>query len=454
MERDTWGSRSGFVLAAAGSAVGLGNIWAFPTQVGQRGGAAFVLAYLVCVLLVCLPLMLAEIAMGRGSGRSPVGAFTALSTSRGWWWAGWLAVLAPVGILSFYVVIAGWTIGYIWLSATGAVAGRPDEVAAYFIEFRGRSGLNAALTLAVLLVAAGAVGSGVRAGIERFTRRLMPVLLLLLVGLAVRSLTLSGAGRGVAYYLAPDPAALLDPAVIGAALGQAFFSLSLGMGIMITYGSYLDRGESIVRAAGWVLGLDTAIAMLAGLVIFPAGFSIDGFDPAATGPGLVFSVLPHVFAGLPQGAWFGAAFFLLLSLAAVTSAFSLMEVPVSHLVDEWGWGRPGATATVTAVVFGLALPSVLWSGAATAGASGVTRVDFLALMVTVWNNLALPAGGLLVALFVGYAWTVDRAFDELRSGHPALRGARLWGALIRYVCPAATMLVILTTLRAVLQTLP
>jgi neurotransmitter:Na+ symporter, NSS family len=273
-------------------------------------------------------------------------------------------------------------------------------------------------------------------------------LILLLGILAVRALTLPGAAQGLAYYLRPDLSRLTDVAVLNAALGQAFFSLSLGMGAMITYGSYLGKREGVPGAAVWVVLLDTGIALLAGFIIFPAGFSIAGFDPAAEGPGLIFTVLPQLFATLPGGELFGAAFFILLTMAALTSTISLLEVPVAHLIDHWQVTRARAVVTVTALTLALAVPSVL----ATAGVAPFASlpglgVDFLTLMATVWNNFALPIGGLLIALFVGYAWRSPGAVEELTAHGAWFPAVGLWRLLVRYVCPLAILLIIIVTIR-------
>jgi len=449
-ERGTWGSRAGFILAAAGSAVGLGNIWGFPTQVGQGGGAAFVLVYLFCVGLICAPIMIAEIAIGRRAQKDPVTAFEVIKPRSAWWLAGMLGVLAGVGILSFYSVIAGWTIAYIWFSGTGAVGGTPEAIGQFFTDFVGNAAATIALTLLVLIVTAGVIIGGVRGGIERVTKIMMPALFALLLILAGRAVTLPGAEHGLAYYMRPDFSRIWDIRVFNAALGQAFFSLSLGMGAMLTYGSYLTKREGIATAAVWIVLLDTTVALLAGLIIFPAGFSIPGFDPSTGGPGLIFAVLPRLFASLPGGHLFGAAFFILLTMAALTSTISLLEVPVAHLIDAHGWTRRRAVIIITAVTAALAIPSALANGASPffSGLPGV-GMDFLSLMATVWNNFALPIGGLLVALFVGWVWKVPGALEELRQGG-SMPAAGLWGALIRYVCPVAIAVIIVFTIRAVL----
>jgi NSS family neurotransmitter:Na+ symporter len=445
--RGAWGSRLGFILAAAGSAVGLGNIWGFPMQVGKGGGAIFVLFYLGCVFLICFPILIAELALGRSSGKSPVQAFAVTKPGTPWWIVGALGVMAGVGILSFYSVIAGWTLWYIWFTATGAVTGTQEQIGSFFGAFVADGSKNVVMSMAVLVLTAGIILGGVQKGIERASKLMMPALFGLLILLAIRALTLPGAGEGLAYYLKPDLAELRNIQVINAAMGQAFFSLSLGMGAMITYGSYLAKSTNAPTAAAWVAVLDTSVALLAGFIIFPAGFSIAGFDPSSSGPGLIFAVLPQLFATMPLGHLWGALFFVLLALAALTSTISLLEVPTAALVDR-GWPRRKAVVALTTLIVLLSIPSVLSQGAV----PWLTRVpgaemDFLTLMATIWNNWALPIGGLLIAIFVGWVWGADRAIAELTADGVAFPAARLWAFLIRYVCPLAILFVIIMTAR-------
>lgn len=442
-ERGTWGTRTGFILAAAGSAVGLGNIWGFPTRVGQGGGAAFVLVYLVCIALICLPIMIAEIAIGRRAQQSPVRSFALLRPGTRWWLVGGLGVLAGAGILSFYSVIAGWTVAYAWFSLTGRLVGDQQAIGTFFADFTSNALVSVGLALLILVATALVLLGGVRSGIERVTKTLMPALIGLLILLAGRALTLPGAAEGLTYYLSPDLSSLLDVSVYNSALGQAFFSLSLGMGAILTYGSYLDKRAGIATAALWVVALDTSIALLAGVIIFPSGFSIPGFDPSTSGPGLIFTVLPRLFGTLPGGHLFGAAFFILLTMAALTSTISLLEVPVAHFVDAHGWSRRRAVLTVTFGVFLLAIPSALGNGAVPVLTSlpGIS-MDFLTLMATVWNDFALPIGGFLTALFVGWAWRTDGALKELRLNNAWFPFPSAWAFLIRWVCPVGIGLIV------------
>ncbi len=450
-DRGTWGSRVGFVLAGAGSAVGLGNIWGFPTRVGENGGAAFVLVYLVCVIFICLPIMIAELAIGRRTQSDPVGAYAKLRPGTRWWMAGGLGVAAGFGVLSFYSVIAGWALAYIWFSASGAVSGDAVESATFFTDFTSHAPSSLFFTFVMLAATAGIILGGIRAGIERVSKLLMPALAILLIVLAWHASTLPGAAEGLAYYLKPDFSKMMSFGALNAALGQAFFSLSLGLGTMLVYGSYLTKREGIAKSAIMVVALDTGLALLAGFMIFPSGFSIPGFDPTSTGPGLIFMVLPRLFATLPGGQFFGAAFFILLTLAALTSAISLLEVPVAHFIDSHGWSRKRAVLIVTTATFALAVPSALAMGASSffSELPGI-GMSFQDLMITVWNDFALPIGGLITAIFVGYVWRIDSALEELLAEQAWFPNTRLWGWMVRYVCPVAIFVIIFMNIRSMI----
>ncbi|MBC7187322.1 MAG: sodium-dependent transporter [Calditrichaeota bacterium] len=504
VQRGTWGSRVGFVLAAAGSAIGLGNIWRFPYVVGENGGAAFVLLYLLCVLFISAPVMIAELALGRHTQRNPIGAFTALVPGSRWKLVGALGVLTGVGILSFYSVIAGWTLqyavrsiatpGYIHYSQAEAdslwahFVADPKNLAqalveegvlsaessprseqevreawqafnneahfpAYQEKMIGRlhnlslfekfasDGWGPVLYLFLFIVLTGAVvAGGIAAGIERWSRVLMPVLFVLLVLLALRAVTLKGASQGLVFYLKPDLSKLTLES-FARALGQAFFSLSLGMGTMITYGSYLSRRDNIPVSAAWVCLSDTLVALIAGLVIFPALFAM-GFRPDA-GVSLVFVVLPSIFAHMPAGAFFAAAFFLLLCVAALTSTISLLEVPVAYLVDEHQWPRRRAVVVTSAVAFVLGIASALSTGAVPALSKlpglGIGVLEFFNAL---FGNYALSIGALGIALFVGYRWGTKAVAAEIEQHGNQFYLRRTWSAMIRYVSPLGIALVL------------
>ncbi len=653
-KRETWGSSLGFVLAAAGSAVGLGNIWKFPYITGENGGGAFVLIYLLCITAIGLPVMLCEFVMGRRTRRNPVGAFRALAPGAstlahllgaallfmgaaalvmrmaqlgksgaagapmlealaGWGWPalfialglcvfrwGWrivgaMGVLAGFSILCFYSVVSGWTLGYLFGSLSGrqtltleaqrppilaavlldrlrappegleadlrraglppdaiqrelqaasrrqlaeALASLPggqvpsdaapaDALAESFLKaaeacppadlaarvraaygwrgqevgsaLTGRTGAPGALLTAVagqrfgafignpwlaigchflaMLATIVIVALGVRRGIEWASKILMPTLVLLLLVLIVRALTLPGAGEGIRFYLTPDFTRLNTESVLKA-LGHAFFSLSLGMGAMITYGSYAERDENLFTTALAITGADTAIALMAGLMIFPAVFA-EGFTPGM-GPGLVFNVLPAVFHRMALGPLWASLFFLLLFIAALTSAISLLEVVTAYFVDERGWGRVRATLTFGTAIFAVGCLCAVsvgdwarlrWLGDAIGWVFAGNRASFFDLMDNMASNWMLPLGGLFICLFVGWVWGTKAAVDEIRHGSAnfadvhlvsLLAGlkddpshnapvhvvtlASLWGIFIRFISPVAVLVAFLYTI--------
>jgi NSS family neurotransmitter:Na+ symporter len=437
--RDTWGSKLAFVLAAAGSAIGLGNIWGFPTVAGQNGGAAFLLIYLIAVAFIGAPVMLAELIVGRRTGRNPVGAFKALAPRTAWVVVGGIGVLTGLMILSFYSVIAGWTLAYIEKTVVGTF-GPGADTAAIFAEVASSPLQAIGWHLAFMILTVYVVLGGVRDGIERWTKVLMPVLFLLLVLLAIRAVTLSGAGAGLEFYFKPD-FSKVNGTVVLAAIGQAFFSLSLGMGAMITYGSYVSKKDDLVSSAGWVTGFDTTIAILAGLIIFPTLFHA-GLEPGEGGPGMVFVVLTSLLSQIPPaplgGIVFGTGFFVLLAIAALTSSVSLLEVVTSWAVDERGWTRRKAAITLGTAAFLIGVPSALANGAVgwLSSLPGV-GLDFLSFLFTVFGQYSLVVGALLISIFVGWVWGVRAAGEEVRANDGKFLLGGLWSFLIRFVCPIA-----------------
>jgi len=357
-DRGQWGSKLGFIMAAAGSAVGLGNIWRFPYVTGEHGGAAFVFVYLACVLFIGLPLMWAELAFGRLTGKNPVDAFRDTGEAKNVWLykfggpaVGWLCLAACFCVLSYYGVIAGWTIGYIY-----------DTLAKTNLEFKSfAANPNWVIPLFAVFICGTIyiVQAGIEKGIEKWSKILMPLLLGLVFVVIIRSLTLEGASEGVKWFLSPDFSALNGKVVL-AALGQAFFSLSVGWGLMITYGSYMPKSQNIISNGFWVALMDTGVALLGGLMVIPAVFAL-GF-PVDSGPTLTFETLPVVFEKMPFGIVVGGLFFLLLTVAALTSSISMLEVPVSYFVDGKRATRKKATILVGIVAFAVGLPSALSFG--------------------------------------------------------------------------------------------
>jgi neurotransmitter:Na+ symporter, NSS family len=436
--RENWGSRFGFVMAAAGSAVGLGNIWRFPYTTGENGGGAFLLIYLAIVAAFGLSLVMAEIVMGRTAQRNPVGAFRLLG-GRGWPLVGFLGVATGFIILSFYIVVAGWTLAYVVYMARGLLVSTDPahlgEVFGGFIASPLQPLIYAAAFVALIALV---VSSGVGKGIERANKLLMPMLFVLLLILAVRALTLPGAGEGLRFFLVPD-FSKVTAATFSAALAQAFFSLSLGMGCMLTYGSYLNRRENIPGSAAMIVGLDVTAAMLAGLVILPVVFAF-GFDPSA-GPGLTFVTLPAVFASMPGGAVFGVMFFVLLAIAALTSAVSILEPVISYLIDERGMSRRHSVLLCTALCFALGIPSSLsfgvWSGFTVFDRSFFDLMDFLA------TSVMMPLGALLTSIFVGWFWAAQASRALTNEGELRLPWIAAWTLVIRFVAPVALTWILL-----------
>lgn len=658
--RETWGSNLGFILAATGSAVGLGNIWKFPYIAGENGGGAFVLIYLLCIAIIGLPVMLCEILLGRHTRRNPVGAFRALTPDSStvahllgfmfclsgvfllafqhWGWGlailligaavfrwswrvvGGMGVLAGFVILSFYSIIAGWTIGYMVDAGTGklavaddathaesealmvdhmwartsaaktglsavdaelagatvsgvpaekllqawresqtkpvdekqwlAIVEKPSKITPFRLEeplevadiavtdgifrrgtataddetsidltravpqggviTRGRllsgrvtdvaggvvqqaalqdctaSGLNVSMNLPwwslgfhtlFMLCVVGTVLLGVQRGIEMAAKILMPLLLLLLVALILRGVTLEGAGQGIQFFLSPDFGKLTTAGVL-TALGHAFFSLSLGMGAMITYGSYVDREQNVFLSSLSIVVLDTVIALLAGLAIFPAVFAM-GFAPDA-GPALIFQLIPQVFARIPLGFAWCMVFFLLLSVAALTSGISLQEVVTAYFIDERGWSRKRATIVFGSVIWFLGCLSavsfygwgrLLWLKQVLQSVFGTVPASFFATMDNLASNWMLPLGGFFISLFVGWIWGTRKAVVEIRHGSEnfadvhlvaLLSGlkedeshnstdhvwtlASVWGIFIRFLSPLAILIAFLYTI--------
>ena len=437
--REHWGSRIGFILAAAGSAVGLGNIWRFPYITGKYGGAAFVLVYLALIFIVGFSVMLAEMAIGRKAQLNAVGSFEKL---RGGAWpiVGWMGVVAGFMILSFYAVIGGWTIKYFIWSFTGlmgdAAAGKAGDVFGAFVTNTPQVIMYQAI---FMLITIWVVYKGIGEGIEKYCKILMPALFIILLILIVRSVTLEGAGKGLEFYLKPDFSKLTGES-FAAALGQAFFSLSLGMGCMITYGSYVDKQTGLPGSAIQVCVIDTAVAILAGLAIFPAVFAF-GVD-AGAGPGLTFVTLPSVFAKMAGGTIWSALFFLLLFIAALTSAISLLEVVAAYVIDK-GWARPKAAVIMGLLIFALGVPSAM----SLTGAPKIAGKDFLDAMDFLSSNVLLPLGGVFIALFVGWFWTADARREVTNEGTHSFGMMEPWIWVCRVIAPLGILYIFITGLK-------
>ncbi len=442
-DREEWTSRIGFILAAAGSAIGLGNIWRFPYLAGEGGGGAFVLIYLLCILLIGMPYLFGELSLGRNSQRNPVGAIKSITGGgSAWILVGGFCVLAGFIILSYYSVIAGWAVGYAVKDLIAPAMG--------FEEFAASPWLVISLLGVFLLMTFFVVVGGIEQGIERWAKILLPILFVLMIFVIIRAVTLDGAAEGIAFYLLPDFSKVSLDLVI-AALGQAFFTLSLGMGAMITYGSYLSKSEDIAVSGGYVVLFNTVIALMAGLMIFPAIFAM-GVDPA-TGPALVFVVLPEVFAQMPLGGVVGFLFFVLLSIAALTSSISLLEVVVSYFVDETSWSRTKSVWVIGAFVFLMAIPSALSQGAVASltdmsylfGEGGIFgQTSFLGILDYLVGSAGLALGAFLLSVFIGWVWGADQAVEELKLGSGWMTNPVIstWVFLMRYVIPIIVFLIV------------
>ncbi|MBM3326892.1 MAG: sodium-dependent transporter [Calditrichaeota bacterium] len=422
--REHWGSRTAFIMAAGGSAIGLGNIWKFPYITGVYGGAAFVMWYLFSILMIGLPVMLIEYAIGRRTQRSPVGAFKALAPGTFYWLIGAMGVLAGFIILSYYSVIAGWTLAYIFKALFGGFAGfHSPEVARQAFEAYATHPIRPLLTHAVFMfLVILIVYQGVKKGIERWNSILMPLLAVIVIVLAVRGITLKGveahlsALNGLKFLFAPDFTKLTGNGML-VAMGHAFFTLSLGMGAMLTYGSYLSERENLIKSALWVIVMDTAFALLAGVAIFTTVFAL-GFQPGS-GPGLIFNVLPAIFAVMPGGGIMGVLFFLLLSIAALTSAISLLEVVTAYFVEQRGWVRHRAAVVWGIAIFLLGVPPALSFGVlGNIKLLGMTLFDLFDYLSF---KYMLPLGGLFMVLFTIIRWKPVSLLQELRKGGSALR---------------------------------
>jgi len=445
--REHWGNKFGFILAAAGSAVGLGNIWKFPYITGENGGAAFIIIYLACILLVGLPVLIAEILLGRHAQLGPVSTFKQFAKKNKvlWMAVGGMFFLTGLVILSYYNVVAEWSMGYIVESLTGKITSfiSADAASAHFGQ-RVSDPLWIMSWQFVFVVAAGiVVYFGVKNGIEKIARFLMPVFFLILLFLVVWGVSLEGSEKGLQFLLRPDWSTVSYKTVL-TALGHAFFTLSVGMGVLLTYGSYLNKNDNLFVSGIMITFLDTLIALFAGLAIFTSVFAM-GFNPAE-GPGLVFNILPAVFSNMPGGTVFSFLFFLLLSIAALTSTISILEMLVATLLDESKFSRHHIVIGLSALIFILGVPSALsfgeWSNVKLFDLNIFDIMDYLSA------NIMLPLGGLFVALFVGWCLNRNEVLEEFFSGFGKTKTIRRTGSswlfLVKFIAPVLIFLVFLS----------
>jgi NSS family neurotransmitter:Na+ symporter len=438
--RAQWRSQTGFILAVLGAAIGLGNIWRFSYVAGDNGGAAFLIIYFATIIVIGLPLLLAELAIGRVTQREAASAFWQIGRSPVWRSAGILGVLVSFLVLTYYGVIAGWALKFFVVFATGLHPLQINGASAYFRAFT-EGPVEPVLWQAIIIaVTTGIVLGGIERGIERVNKLFMPLLVAIIVILAVHSLTLPGPHRGLAFLFAPDWEAFSQPRVYLAALGQAFFSLGLAMGVLVTYGSYIPAHRSLPVAAVIVACGDTIFAIVAAIIIFAAVFSF-GMSPDQ-GPGLAFVTLPEIFIRMTGGRIVGLAFFGLLVIAAITSSVAMLEIPAAYLIERWGLSRTRAAFVVGGAAFLLGVPSALGFGLLSeftvAGRPILDAVDFVA------SNLLLPLSGLGIALFAGWHWREAEATEA--AGFQQRWLARLWRISIRYLAPATITIIMLRSL--------
>ena len=454
-----WSTRTAFILAAVGAAVGLGNIWRFPTLAGENGGGAFVLVYLVCVLLIGLPLMLSEFVVGRAGQSDAIGSVARVAeesrVSRKWRLFGGIEILAGFLILSFYSVVAGWVLYYIWLSGGdffgNLFAGEPlrgafsdmgqDAVSGMMGELFASPGRLIGVHALFMVATITIVASGVHDGIEKAATWLMPAFFFLLLGITIYGAFTGDFERALAFMFTPDFSKLTAPA-INEALGQAFFSLSLASGALITYGAYVGREVNLAPTAATISVADTGVALIAGLMIFPIVFAV-GLDPSA-GPALIFQSLPVAFQTMPGGSLIGLLFFVLIFFAALTSSISLLEGPTAWAIDRFGLRRPAAAIMIGGGAFVIGIACALgynvWSDVRPLGFWSIfAEADILDTLDGFTGKLMLPLAGLLMSIFVG--WKADRRLVEMQSG---LSGGLFlaWRFLVAWVCPIAVALIL------------
>ncbi|MCU0358293.1 MAG: sodium-dependent transporter [Cyclobacteriaceae bacterium] len=434
--RGSFSSRVGFILAAAGSAVGLGNIWRFPYLAGQNGGAAFLLIYLLFIFLLCFPVMVGEIAIGRSARRDAYGSYSALGGKR-WGYLGLFGIIAGIFILSFYNVVAGWAFGYFLEISFGSLLNEGD-FGNFFGNYVNDISDNLWFSLGFMVITAFVVSQGIQKGVERANKIMMPALYTILILLIIYSLTLDNAWAGVQFYLVPELDEISSQTIFDG-LKQAFFSLSLGMGALITYGSYVGKNQNIVSSAAIISFADAMVAFLSGFMIFPMVFS-QNISPTE-GPALVFIVLPEVFhdMGPLLGRIIGGSFFLLLCFAALTSTISLLEVPTTYFVDQMKMRRSRIVWVLAIVIFILGLPTMMSQGMVPAlnELPFYLNRDFLTF-ISDMCDISLTIGGCLMCLFIVTKWKITNMDNELAEGNPIYMRTFLRNYLhimIGYVCP-------------------
>ncbi|NLX82124.1 MAG: sodium-dependent transporter [Proteiniphilum sp.] len=436
-KRSQFGSKLGMIAAAAGSAVGLGNIWRFPSETADGGGAIFILVYIFCILLFGVPLMVAEFLLGRSSRANAAGAFHKLAAGTQWKWVGRVGVLSGFVILGFYMVVCGWTLDYFFQSITGNIVNATD-FGAHFSSLLDNKIKQILLMLVFLLLTAYFIYAGVQKGIESSAKVMMPLLFLLLIVMSIRAMTLNGAGEGLAFLFKPNLAEVKSTVFIDA-MGQAFFSLSLGMGCMLTYASYFNKETNLIKTSIQVSILDTIVALMAGIIIFSSAFALTNntdtivSELVAGGPGLLFITIPDLFNQMPGSAIWSSLFFLLLAIAALTSTISLMEVVTAYLLEEYKMTRKRALQYIVSGVFVLGVFSAISSG-------------FFNFLDIISAKFMMPIGGLFISLFVG--WYLDKKIIQVEiTNDGSLRFGigflKAYSFILKFLAPAGILVIFL-----------
>jgi len=434
--REKWSSKAGFILAAAGSAIGLGNIWKFPYSVGQNGGGAFVALYLIFLILIGTPLMLAAITLGRKTQLSVFGAYK--SIDKRWSFVGTLAVVCGFVILAFYSAVGGWVLYYLKNAVLGNLNTKdPNVLAGIFGNMMNSPSILITYQLIFMILTMIIVLNGIKRGIEITSKVMMPALFILLIIIAIRSVTLEGSMEGIKFLLVPDFSKITMDVAKGA-LSQMFFSLSIGMGVMITYGSYLDKKENLLTTAVSIPILDTLAAMIAGFATIPAVFAL-GFE-VSEGPGLMFITLPAVFASMPMGQIFCLAFFIMVTFAALSSSMSMLEICVSYFVDELKKDRIQSTLILGCLIFLLGIPASL----SLIEGSGfyLGSLAFFDIYDKLSANILLTTGGFLLCLFVAWNLTPQEAIKEIEASGVKFRLANVWSFLLKYIVPVGIFIIL------------
>ena len=446
MKRDSFGSRFGALVAMAGSAVGLGNLWRFPYLVGENGGAAFIVVYIVLLFIICLPIFISEFVVGRRSQKNAFAAFRDLSGGTAWRWVGLITVIVPLIVLSYYSVIGGWSIDYLLKSLSFSFTGGESQNAinTMFTDLVTSTWTPLISLTAFLLATTLVVMVGIKDGIEKFSKVMMPLLFFIVIGIAVYSMTLPGAKAGLDYLFRPD-FSKIDAKVCAAALGQAFFSLSIGFGTILTYASYVDKKENTLFQSSATAISDLAFALIAGMAIMPAVFAF-GLNPQS-GPGLVFETLPYVFGQMPAGGIIAVLFFIALLVAALTSSISMLEVAVAYLVEEKNFSRVAACLVLFAICMVIGIfCSLSFGPLSDFKIAGRTIFDFFDNLS---SNVLMTLGSLLTVLFVGWKLKKTDIYDEFTNGGTISTNVRIFGVLwflIRYICPLAVIAIFISGL--------